>query len=68
MRPNFGGGYSVEQPGGETTTVRPKFGGGYTVEQNGRTTTEVTPNFGGGYKVESEKGAPPTVIVPVPAP
>jgi len=64
VRPNFGGGYTVENEGKGATTVRPKFGGGYTVEQNGKTTQEVTPNFGGGYKVKSSKGAPTTVIVP----
>lgn len=64
VRPNFGGGYTVENQGGKTTTVRPKFGGGYTVEQNGRTTQEVTPSFGGGYTVKSAPGAPKTVIVP----
>jgi hypothetical protein len=64
VRPNFGGGYTVENQSGKTTTVRPKFGGGYTVDQNGRTTQEVRPNFGGGYTVESAPGAPTTVIVP----
>jgi hypothetical protein len=64
VRPNFGGGYTVENDGKATTTVRPKFGGGYTVEQNGRTTTEVTPSFGGGYEVKSKKGSPTTVVVP----
>ena len=66
VRPNFGGGYTVENDGKATTTVRPKFGGGYSVEQNGRTTTEVTPSFGGGYEVKTKKGAPTTVVVPPP--
>jgi hypothetical protein len=66
VRPNFGGGYTVENEAGTTTNVRPKFGGGYTVDQNGRTTTEVTPSFGGGYEVKTQKGAPTTVVVPPP--
>ena len=64
VRPNFGGGYTVENQDGSKTTVRPKFGGGYAVDQNGRTTQEVTPTFGGGYQVKSKKGAPTTVVVP----
>ena len=64
VRPNFGGGYTVEEPG-KKTTVRPRFGGGYAVEENGRTTTEVKPNFGGGYTVESTKDSP-TLILPPP--
>jgi hypothetical protein len=64
VRPEFGGGYSVENENGSKTTVRPKFGGGYTVEENGRTTTDVTPNFGGGYRVKTQKGSPTTVLVP----
>ena len=66
VKPNFGGGYTVETEGKGTTTVRPKFGGGYSVDQNGRTTTEVTPRFGGGYDVKTKKGAPTTVVVPPP--
>jgi hypothetical protein len=65
VRPNFGGGYTVDQSGGSTTTVKPRFGGGYSVEENGRTTTEVKPNFGGGYTVEST-GKGPTVVLPPP--
>lgn len=68
VRPEFGGGYSVENEAtGEKTAVKPNFGGGYRVEQNGRTTTEVKPNFGGGYRVESTKDSP-TLILPPPAP
>lgn len=66
VKPNFGGGYTVETEGKGTTTVRPKFGGGYQVDRNGRTTTEVTPRFGGGYDVKTKKGAPTTVVVPPP--
>lgn len=65
VRPNFGGGYTVDQSGGKSTTVKPRFGGGYTVEENGRTTTEVKPNFGGGYTVEST-GKGPTMVLPPP--
>jgi hypothetical protein len=66
VRPEFGGGYSVENDAtGEKTAVKPNFGGGYRVEQNGRTTTEVKPNFGGGYRVESSKDSP-TLILPPP--
>lgn len=64
VKPNFGGGYSVESPG-KKTTVRPQFGGGYAIEENGRTTTEVKPTFGGGYKVESTEDSP-TLILPPP--
>lgn len=65
VRPNFGGGYTVDQSGGSTTTVKPRFGGGYSVQENGRTTTEVKPNFGGGYTVESS-GQGPTIVLPPP--
>jgi hypothetical protein len=65
VRPNFGGGYTVEQGNGSATTVKPRFGGGYSVEENGRTTTEVKPNFGGGYTVEST-GKGPTLVLPPP--
>lgn len=65
VRPNFGGGYTVDQSGGKSTTVKPRFGGGYSVEENGRTTTEVKPKFGGGYTVEST-GKGPTVVLPPP--
>lgn len=65
VRPNFGGGYTVDQSGGKSTTVKPRFGGGYSVEENGRTTTEVKPNFGGGYTVEST-GKGPTMVLPPP--
>jgi len=63
VRPEFGGGYTVESPG-RTTTVRRQFGGGYTIEENGRTTTVVTPQFGGGYKVETTPASPPLVLPP----
>ena len=63
VRPEFGGGYSVESPG-RKTTVRPHFGGGYSVQENGKTTTTVTPNFGGGYRVESTQDAPVLVVPP----
>ena len=33
VRPNFGGGYSVETEGQSKTEVKPKFGGGYTIEK-----------------------------------
>jgi hypothetical protein len=66
VRPNFGGGYTVEQDGKPTTTVKPKFGGGYQVQENGKTTTEVTPRFGGGYDVKTKPGASTTVVVPPP--
>ena len=66
VRPNFGGGYTVENQNGTTTTVKPRFGGGYTVEENGRTKTEVKPTFGGGYRVESTQDAPATILVPPP--
>jgi hypothetical protein len=66
VRPEFGGGYSVENSAtGDKTKVKPRFGGGYSVEKNGRTTTEVKPNFGGGYSVESTKDSP-TLILPPP--
>jgi hypothetical protein len=68
VRPEFGGGYSVENSAtGDKTAVKPNFGGGYRVEENGRTTTEVKPNFGGGYSVESTKDSP-TLILPPPPP
>jgi hypothetical protein len=68
VRPEFGGGYSVENSKtGDKTAVKPNFGGGYRVEENGRTTTEVKPNFGGGYSVESTKDSP-TLILPPPGP
>ncbi len=66
VRPEFGGGYSVENSAtGSKTSVKPNFGGGYRIEENGRTTTEVKPNFGGGYSVESTKDSP-TLILPPP--
>ena len=52
VKPNFGGGYTVENEKGPTTTVRPNFGGGYTVENKDGSKTEVKPSFGGGYTVE----------------
>lgn len=64
VRPEFGGGYSVESPGGRKTTVRRQFGGGYTIQENGRTTTVVTPQFGGGYTVETTPESPPLVLPP----
>jgi hypothetical protein len=64
VKPNFGGGYTVEEPG-KKTTVRPRFGGGYAIDENGKTTTEVKPTFGGGYTVESTKDSP-TLILPPP--
>ena len=68
VRPEFGGGYSVENDAtGSKTAVKPNFGGGYRVEKNGSTTTVVKPNFGGGYSVESSKDAP-TLILPPPPP
>jgi hypothetical protein len=67
VRPEFGGGYSVENSAtGSKTVVKPNFGGGYRVEQNGRTTTEVKPNFGGGYRVESTKDSPTLILPPPP--
>ena len=65
VRPEFGGGYSVENSAtGAKTKVKPHFGGGYSVEKNGRTTTEVKPNFGGGYSVESTKDSPTLILPP----
>lgn len=63
VRPEFGGGYSVESQG-NTTTVRPLFGGGYTIQEKGRTTTVLTPEFGGGYKAQTTPGSPPLVLPP----
>ncbi len=54
VKPNFGGGYTVENETGPTTTVRPSFGGGYTVENKDGSKTEVKPSFGGGYTVEKQ--------------
>lgn len=54
VKPNFGGGYTVENENGPTTTVRPNFGGGYSVENKDGSKTEVKPNFGGGYTVEKQ--------------
>ena len=69
VRPEFGGGYSVENSAtGDKTAVKPNFGGGYRVEENGKTTTEVKPNFGGGYSVESTKDSPTLILPPPPPP
>lgn len=65
VRPNFGGGYTIETPGAPAQTVRPRFGGGYAVDEGGRTTTEVVPLFGGGYRVEREPGSP-EIVLPAP--